>query len=46
MSYAMNLYEGVDVYINILLTSDLVGEWSASRSGSITPGKELPVPIR
>jgi hypothetical protein len=28
------------------LTSALVGgEWSASRPGRFTPGKELPVPI-
>jgi hypothetical protein len=44
--YAMKAYGGVDVYIHIFLTSAVVGgEWSASRPGRFTPGKELPVPI-
>jgi hypothetical protein len=48
----MKTYGGVDVYIHIFFTSSLVGtstlvgdEWSASRPGRFTPGKELPVPI-
>jgi hypothetical protein len=42
----MKTYGGVDVYIHILLTSALDGgEWSASRPGRSTPGKEAPVPI-
>jgi hypothetical protein len=37
---------GVDVKLRIFLTSALVGgEWSASRLGRFTPGKEPPVPI-
>jgi hypothetical protein len=46
MHYAMKAYGGVDVYIHIFLTSSLVGgEWSASRPGRFTPGKDTPVPI-
>jgi hypothetical protein len=42
----MKAYEGVDVQIQIFLTSALVGiEGSASLPGRFTPGKELPVPI-
>jgi hypothetical protein len=38
----MKVYGGVDVQIHIFLTSALVGdEWSASRPGSFTPGKEF-----
>jgi hypothetical protein len=40
----MKTYGGVDVQIHIFLTSALVGgEWSASRPGRFTPGKEAPV---
>jgi hypothetical protein len=36
----MKMYEGVDVKINIFLTSALVeGEWSASCPGSFTLGE-------
>jgi hypothetical protein len=36
--YAMESYRGVDVYINVFLTSALDGgEWSASRPCRITP---------
>jgi hypothetical protein len=41
----MKVYGGVGVQIYIFLTSALVGEWSASRPGRFTPGKEPPVPI-
>jgi hypothetical protein len=42
----MKGYEEVDVWIHIFLASELAGgEWSASRSGRFTPGKEPPVPI-
>jgi hypothetical protein len=42
----MKTYGGVDVEIHIFLTPALVGgEWSASRPGRFTPGKELPVLI-
>jgi hypothetical protein len=40
----MRTYGGVDVQVNILLTSALVGdEWSASRPAVLLPGEELPV---
>jgi hypothetical protein len=36
----MKMYGGVDVQINIFLTSALVGcEWPASRPGRLTPGE-------
>jgi hypothetical protein len=39
----MKAYAGVDVYIHVFLTSELVGgEWSGSRPGHFTPGKEPP----
>jgi hypothetical protein len=39
----MKTRERVDVYINVFLTSALVGgEWSASRPDRFTPGKEPP----
>jgi hypothetical protein len=39
----MKAYRGVDVLSHIFLTSALVGdEWSASRSGSFTPGEKAP----
>jgi hypothetical protein len=38
----MKAYGGVDVQIHILLTSALVGEWSASRPGRFTPGERVP----
>jgi hypothetical protein len=42
----MKTYGGVDVQIHVSLTSALAGgEWSASRPGRFTPGKEPPVPI-
>jgi hypothetical protein len=41
----MKAYDGVHVYIHIFLTSALVGgEWSASRPGRFTPGKEPQYP--
>jgi hypothetical protein len=40
----MKAYGGV-IGIHVFLTSALPGkEWSASRSGRFTPGKENPVP--
>jgi hypothetical protein len=46
MHYAMKIYEGVYVQINVLLTSALIGcEWSVSRSSRFTPGEKLAVPI-
>jgi hypothetical protein len=42
----MKAYGRVDVQIHIFFTSALVGgEWSASRPGTFTPGKEPPGPI-
>jgi hypothetical protein len=42
----MKVYGGVDVEIHIILTSALVGsEWSSSRPGRSTTGKEPLVPI-
>jgi hypothetical protein len=42
----MKAYGVLDVQIHIFLTSALVGgEWSASRPGGFTPGKEPLVPI-
>jgi hypothetical protein len=42
----MKAYGGVDVYIHVFLTSELVGgERSASSPGHFTPGDKLPVPI-
>jgi hypothetical protein len=39
----MKTYGGVDVYINVFLTSALVGgEWSTSRPGRFTPGERAP----
>jgi hypothetical protein len=39
----MKEYVGVDVYIDIFLTSALVGgDWSASRPGRLTPGEIAP----
>jgi hypothetical protein len=39
----MKAYGGVDVYIQIFLTSALVGgEWSVSRPGRFTPGERAP----
>jgi hypothetical protein len=39
----MKAYKGVDVYIQIFLTSALVGdEWSASRPRHINPGETAP----
>jgi hypothetical protein len=45
--HAMKTYEEMEVYLHAFLTSALDGcEWSASRPGRFTPGKELPIPIR
>jgi hypothetical protein len=42
----MEVYVGVDVQIQVLLTSALVeGEWSASRPGRFIPEEEPPIPI-
>jgi hypothetical protein len=39
----MKAYGGVDVYIQVFLTSALVGgEWSASRPSRLTPGEGAP----
>jgi hypothetical protein len=39
----MKTYQRVDIYNHVSLTSALVGgEWSASRSGSCTPGEKAP----
>jgi hypothetical protein len=39
----MKAYGGVDVQIHIFLTSVLAGgEWSASRTGRLTPGETAP----
>jgi hypothetical protein len=39
----MKTYGGVEVYINIFLTSALVGsEWLASRPGRFTPKERAP----
>jgi hypothetical protein len=39
----MKKYGGVAVYIHVFLTSALVGEWSASRPGRLTPEERAPV---
>jgi hypothetical protein len=42
----MKAYGGVDVQIQIFLTLAIVGgEWSTSRPGRLSPGKEPPAPI-
>jgi hypothetical protein len=39
----MKAYGGVDVYIHIFLISALIeGDWSASGTGSFTPGEWAP----
>jgi hypothetical protein len=38
----MKTYGGVDVQIHVFLTSVLVGEWSASRTGRFTPRGKSP----
>jgi hypothetical protein len=39
----MKPYGGVDLYVQIFLTSSLAGgEWSASRPGRFTPGERAP----
>jgi hypothetical protein len=38
----MKAYGGVDLFLTPALVG---GEWSASRPGRFTPGKEPPVPI-
>jgi hypothetical protein len=44
--YAMKAYGGLGVLIHIFLILALGGgEWSASRPGRFTPGKEPPVLI-
>jgi hypothetical protein len=44
--YAMKAYGGVDVWIHIFFILALAGgEWSPSRPGRLTPGKETPVSI-
>jgi hypothetical protein len=43
----MKTYGGVNVQINVFLTSALAGgEWSASRPGRFTPGESAPPPHR
>jgi hypothetical protein len=42
----MKAYGGVDVSIQVFLTSALAGgEWSASRPGRLTPEERAPVPV-
>jgi hypothetical protein len=44
--HATKAYWGVEVSLHAFLTSALDGgEWSVSRPGRFTPGKELLVPI-
>jgi hypothetical protein len=38
----MKAYEGMDAEIHILLTSTIVGEWSASLPGRFTPEETPP----
>jgi hypothetical protein len=38
----MKVYRGVDAFLTLTLAGD---EWSASRPGRFTPGKEPLVPI-
>jgi hypothetical protein len=41
--YTMKVYEGVDVWIHVFLTSALDGgDWSASRPGRFIPGERPP----
>lgn len=44
VSCVCQVYEGVEVYLDSVLTSALsVGGWATSRTGRFTPGERVPV---